>query len=80
MTRCGTPALRPHAGRTDFPVTSLTTMALPYCAGREEHQVSFKRVSRGCGFVGLPMRIGTPEIVRSSRPPERVRALCRDRA
>jgi predicted MPP superfamily phosphohydrolase len=53
-----------HGGQV-FPLTALVGFAWPYATGHYERNGSHIYVSRGNGFVGPPMRVGSPpEIVK----------------
>lgn len=53
-----------HGGQM-FPLTALIGLRWPYSAGLYVHQQGRLYVSRGVGFVGPPMRVGSPpEIVK----------------
>jgi predicted MPP superfamily phosphohydrolase len=53
-----------HGGQT-FPLTALIGLRYPYSAGLYSHGSGKLYVSRGVGFVGPPMRLGSaPELVK----------------
>lgn len=53
-----------HGGQV-FPMTSLINLRWEYVRGLYAHDASHIYVSRGCGFWGPPVRVGSPpEIVR----------------
>jgi hypothetical protein len=61
-----------------FPFNLVVAMAFPYSAGYYRHGQGQLYVSRGTGFWGLPLRIGSPpEIVKvTSLAPDRQILRC----